>query len=249
MSEIPCDRALDSTLALLRDGYEFISKGCERHQSDIFQTRLLLQPTLCLRGAEAARIFYDTEKFIRQGAAPKRIQKTLLGEGGVQGLDGAAHQHRKRMFMALMSPERIEWLVELTHQQWRSQVRQWESEQTVVLLNAAQTVLCQAVCAWAAVPLAAAEVSLRTRDLAAMIDGSGAIRPRHWRGRQGRQRSEEWLQQVIKKVRQQVLSPAAESALFTIAWHRDLQGQLLDLKTAAVELLNVLRPTVAIARY
>lgn len=38
---------------------------------------------------------------------PGRIQKTLLGEGGVQGLDGAAHQHRKKMFMSLMGTRRI----------------------------------------------------------------------------------------------------------------------------------------------
>ena len=37
--------------------------------------------------------------------------------------------------------------------------------------------------------------------------------------------------------------------MFVIAWHRNLQGELLDRKTAAVELINVLRPTVAIGRF
>jgi fatty-acid peroxygenase len=37
--------------------------------------------------------------------------------------------------------------------------------------------------------------------------------------------------------------------LHEIAFHRDLQGRLLDLKTAAVELINVLRATVAVARF
>lgn len=33
--------------------------------------------------------------------------KTLFGEGGVQSLDGEAHQHRKAMFMALMTRARV----------------------------------------------------------------------------------------------------------------------------------------------
>jgi len=34
-----------------------------------------------------------------------------------------------------------------------------------------------------------------------------------------------------------------------IAWHRDGEGRLLDTKVARVELINVLRPTVAVARF
>lgn len=45
MSHIPEDRLFDSTLGLVFDGYEFISKKCQRYQSDIFQTRLLLEKT------------------------------------------------------------------------------------------------------------------------------------------------------------------------------------------------------------
>ncbi|CAN5746651.1 hypothetical protein BH23CYA1_BH23CYA1_21830 [soil metagenome] len=82
MSQIPTDFAPDSTLALAFNGYQFISQGCQRHQSDVFQTRLLFEKTICLKGADAAHIFYDVEKFTRQGAAPKRAQKTLFGEGG-----------------------------------------------------------------------------------------------------------------------------------------------------------------------
>lgn len=35
-------RSLDSTLALLADGYTFIAKRCRRYESDIFETRLML---------------------------------------------------------------------------------------------------------------------------------------------------------------------------------------------------------------
>ena len=54
MPEIPHDHSLDSALALACDGYVFISKRCERLKSDVFQTRLLFQKFICLRGAEEA---------------------------------------------------------------------------------------------------------------------------------------------------------------------------------------------------
>jgi fatty-acid peroxygenase len=51
----PGSARLDRTLALALDGYEFIGKRCQRHGPDLFQTRLLLQPTICVQGADAAR--------------------------------------------------------------------------------------------------------------------------------------------------------------------------------------------------
>lgn len=39
------------------------------------------------------------------------------------------------------------------------------------------------------------------------------------------------------------------SALAMVARHRDDEGRLLDVKVAAVELINLLRPTVAVARF
>ncbi|CAN7739580.1 hypothetical protein [Neorhizobium sp. LjRoot104] len=45
---------------------------------------------------------------------PKAVQKTLLGEGGVQGLDGGPHRHRKHLFMSLMSPDQIGEISQLT---------------------------------------------------------------------------------------------------------------------------------------
>lgn len=120
MPRIPREKGLDSTLALAGDPYRFISNRCRRHRSDLFETRLLLRKTICMTGPEAARLFYDPSRFVRRGATPKAIQKTLLGEGGVQGLDDGAHRHRKQMFMSLMAPKRIEQLIQLTGAEWRS---------------------------------------------------------------------------------------------------------------------------------
>src|SRR4051812_24200949 len=113
MAQIPTERYPDSTLTLLREGFPFILNRCRRLKSDIFQIRLLGMKVICLHGQEAAAIFYDPQKFIRKGAVPKRVQKTLLGENGIQTLDNAAHQHRKAMFMSLMNPGQIHKLMQL----------------------------------------------------------------------------------------------------------------------------------------
>jgi fatty-acid peroxygenase len=249
MRKIPSDRGIDNTLSLIFEGYRFISNRCDRYQSDIFQTRLLLQKTICLRGEAAAQVFYDTEKFSRQNAAPKRVQKTLLGEGGVQGLDGETHRQRKQIFMSLMTPEHMAQMTELTRQQWQVAARQWEQRDRVVLLDAAQEVLCRAVCDWSGVPLPEAEVHQRTQDLAAMIDGAGGIGLRYWRARWGRDRSEKWMKTILDRIRARELDVPENSAAHAFAWYRTPEGNLLDQHVAAVDLLNVLRPVVAIARY
>jgi fatty-acid peroxygenase len=116
MPEVPRTRMPDATLALIDDPYRFISKRCRKFGSDLFETRLMLQRATCMTGPEAARLFYDESRFIRRGAMVGRIQKTLLGKGGVQGLDDEAHRHRKQMFMSLMRPE---W-IGLAREKWRA---------------------------------------------------------------------------------------------------------------------------------
>jgi fatty-acid peroxygenase len=106
MPDMPQDSSPDATLALLRDGYDFIRNRCRELDTDVFRTRIGLEQTICMRDAEAARLFSDTERFQREGAAPSLARKTLFGEGGVQGLDGEPHRHRKAMFMSLMTPQR-----------------------------------------------------------------------------------------------------------------------------------------------
>ena len=249
MTQIPQERTIDSILALAFDGYKFISQRCQRYGSNIFQTRLLFKKTICLRGEEAAKVFYDPEKFSRKKAAPKRVQKTLFGEGGVQGMDGDPHRHRKQMFMSLMSDENIQQLADILDRQWQAEAEKWQTMDKVVFFKQARGVFCRAVCSWAGVPLPESQVKRRTEDLGAMIDASGAVGLKHWRGRLSRQRTEKWIEGIIERVRNNQLEIPEDSAAYIIANQRDLKGELLDIHTAAVELLNILRPTVAIARY
>ncbi|MFJ8582399.1 cytochrome P450 [Micromonospora sp. NPDC093277] len=246
---IPTDRSPESTLAFRREGYRFIGDRCDRHGSDIFQTRLLLQPTICLRGRPAAELFYDPARFVRHGAMPTLGQHTLTGVGGVQGLDDTAHRARKAMLLSIMTPAAIGRLGRLFDDEWRAHLPVWAKAGRVVLHDEVGRILTRAACAWAGVPLAGADVMRRTADLHAMIEAPAAIGPRHWRGLFGRRRAEQWVGDLVERVRHGGLPAPEGSALRVIAEHRDGQGRLLPRRIAAVDLLNIIRPTVAIDRF
>jgi fatty-acid peroxygenase len=249
MPQIPSTKLPDSTLALAYEGYTFISKRCDNYNSHIFQTRLLGRPTICMRGKEAARVFYDTDHFKRKGVVPKRILSTLFGVGGVQGLDGEAHRNRKQMFMKLMSSKNIDRLAELATEQWHHYAKKWEKRDEIILFEEMHKLLCEAVCKWSGVPLKKPNINLRATDFAAMIDGAGGVGLRYLKGRVARQRTERWIGSLIKQVRNGKLDPPQGSVLQVMAAHLDLNDDLLDVHTAAVEVINVLRPTLAVSRY
>ena len=201
MSTIPRDKVPDSTLALRLDGYEFILKRTRRFQSDVFRTRLMLEPFICMVGEEAARVFYDPDRFARAGATPRRARATLFGFGGIQGLDGRAHRHRKAMFLSLMTPAEIRRLSALVEELLGVYSVQWEMANRVVLHRQMREILCRAVCAWADVPLDESEVERRTDDLGELIDSPAAVGLEHWKGRLARKRSERWIGDLVELVR------------------------------------------------
>src|SRR4051794_11223154 len=97
----------DDTIPLALEGYAYIGNRCRALGKDVFETRLMLQRTICMTGTEAARVFYDGERMQREGAAPLRVQATLFGKGGVQSLDGEAHRARKELFTSLLTKESV----------------------------------------------------------------------------------------------------------------------------------------------
>lgn len=250
MTEIPRDKTFDCSLALLTNGYRFISERCERNGEDLFLTRMMLRPAVCVRGEDAARMFYHPDRFSRKLAMPPQTLMSLQDIGSVQQLKGDAHRHRKQMFMSLMSPESIKRLGDLFEEKWRARVKFWQASGTQVTLHhEVEDLLCRAVCEWTGIRLSEAEAPRRAREFSAMIDGAGAIGPRNWKGLALRHRTERWAQKLIKDVRHSPLSRAERSPLETIALYRDENGDALSTETAAVELVNILRPTVAVGRF
>ncbi|MBA4142465.1 MAG: cytochrome P450 [Nitrosospira sp.] len=237
----------DSTFSLLLDPYRFISRKCRDQDADLFQTRLLLKKTVCMTGRDAAEQFYDPRHFTRTGAAPEPILATLFGKGGVQGLDGKAHRNRKQMFISVMTPENIDQLAKLTANWWNAYLERWVLTESVVLYDELQEILTGAVCTWAGVRLKGGELSRRAKELTAMFDSAAEIGPGHLQARLARRRAENWIGNMVETIRSSGDDSEVKSPLEVVAWHRDLNGELLSPRIAAVEVLNLLRPTVAIS--
>lgn len=249
MSSIPHDPALDTTVSLLREGYEFIWNRCRRFGSDLFVARVMGKSLVCIHGHEAAELFYDASKFERGGAVPRRIVTSLFGKHAVHTLDDEAHRQRKAAFLSLMGPASLDQLIRETMRQWRLAVRRWQSADSVAVFDESQRVLAAAACTWAGVPLDPAALPARARDLARMVDAFGGVGPRLWRGKLARARTEHWITELVEDVRRGAIQGDPQSALHVMARLRDVDGELLDARTAAVEVINVIRPIVAIAWY
>lgn len=247
--QLQCMKYMDSSLLLFLEGYKFISNWGRKCQTDVFETYLMGKKVICIRGPQAAQIFYDERRFKRKNAAPMRVQKTLTGENGVQGLDGAEHRHRKMMFLSIMNPDNLAMLRKILRKQWELSSQRWESKESIVLFDEMQEMLCKVACQWAGVPLRKSEVTLRAKDLGKMIDGFGGVGPRNWEGRCARKRTESWISDIIDQIRNYQITPRIGSAAYIIAWHYDLTGNLLSKQIAAIELINIIRPIVAIATY
>nr|6FYJ_A Chain A, Fatty-acid peroxygenase [Bacillus methanolicus] len=247
INQMPREEGIDSTWRLMEEGYMYILNRRHSFNSDIFETRLLGKKAICMGGKEAAEIFYDTEKFKRKDAAPNRVVQTLFGKNGVQALDGQTHKHRKEMFMSIMSPDELEKLTDITKKQWEIAVDKWEQMDKVILYEEAKEIMCRTACQWAGVPVQENEVKRLTKNLGAMFESAAAVGLKHWLGRHARNYEEIWIEELIDRVRDGKVNPPENTTLHKFSWYRDLEGNLLDTETAAVEVINILRPIVAIA--
>ncbi|MGY3340936.1 fatty-acid peroxygenase [Streptomyces filamentosus] len=241
----------DSTLSLLSRGYAWAPALRRRHgNAQAIPTRLLGRPAVLLHGPEAVDFFYDERHVLRHGALPGPVLDTLFGQGAVHTLDGETHRVRKELFTShLMTPEGVKSLGRLAREHWLRTADGLRSGEAV-LFDEMAVALAGAVCEWSGVHCApGGEVRRLAQDCVAMVDGFATPGPRHWKARRARSRQEHHLGQVIADIREGTAgSPAGKkpTVLEAVAAHREADGSLLDRHTAAVELLNVLRPTVAI---
>lgn len=237
----------DATAEFLLLGYRFIGRACDRAGGDRADVVLLGRPTVVLRGREAARLIYNEHLFHRAGALPLRAQRTLTGVGGVQGLDGPTHRERKALFVDLLDEAAAQAIAALFVADWRERLES-RPGRAVSVLDSSSLSLCAAVSAWCGMPVAGGGLVARNRDLRAMIESAARVGPGHWVGLAARERAERGLVRLVESLRD-APSLQPDSPLARIALGRDEHGWLLSPRVAAVEVLNVLRPTVAIARF
>lgn len=247
MRKLPRERVPDSTIPFLRDPYRFISRRAQAHGEDVFEARILMQRTICMTGPDAVALFYDADRFERRGASPEPVRKTLFGEAGVQTLDGERHRRRKEMLLSILGPARIQGLVDTVVGRLRERARSWALQGQVVVYDELQDVLTEAVCAWAAMPLPPLDREGRRSQLAALFDRAGAIGRGHLVARKARRSARAWCSTIVRSIRRGSYTPPPDTVAAVIARYEEPEGRLLPVSTAAVELLNVLRPTVAVS--
>lgn len=246
IESLPRLRAPDSTLSLLREGYDFVSRRCDRLGTDGFRTRLMLRPVTCLRGPEAARAFYVPGRLTRRGAMPAQVLALLQDKGSVQTLDGAEHLNRRALFLDLMSQESLDFARRLLREEWRATARTWSGRE-VTLSREIGPILTRTALRWCGIDPADNAPGQREEELSAMVRGAAKIGPGHWRARALRRRSEAWAREQIRAAR--AGAPPPGTPLAALAYHRDPDGLALPRDVAAVELLNLLRPIVAVGRF
>jgi len=235
-------------LGVPAEGYGWLPNRRRRAPNGIVRTRLLASPVVGLSGTEAVRFFYDEDHVRRHGAVPELVRGSLFGHRAIHTTDGATHQVRRAMFLSLLTdPGGVDTLVDLATAAWDDAVASWPGRPAVVLFDEASRILTRAACAWTGVPLRPDEVAAAAGDMIAMVDGFATLGPRHWRARLARGRRERWLAALVQAVREDATREPDGSAVCAVARHREADGRLFDPQLAAVELLNIIRPTVAVS--
>ncbi|MGY1745605.1 cytochrome P450 [Blastococcus sp. SYSU D00695] len=236
---------LENSPLLFAKGYGWLPDARRARRRRTVAVRLGGLPATGIVGPDAGRFLYDEAHVLRSHALPEPVQGTLFGKGAVHTLDGDQHRVRKAMFVALLMGDRVASLVEGTTRAWDDAAAGWTGRE-IVLLDEAAEVLAGAVSRWAGIPVADEQVPALARDLLAMVDGFATGGPRHWRARRARGRREAELAVLVEDVRAGRREVPAGSAVDVVVHHRDADGELLDPRVAAVELLNVIRPTTAV---
>lgn len=239
----------DSTIPFLREGYPFISSRCDALNTDLFTSRIGLRPATFIRGGEAAELFYGKNRFTRQGAMPPTVVHLLQDQGSVQALDGDAHRQRKRAFLDLMSDEAMQRLGDTFDEQWDQAVRQLPTHKHVVLHQLAREVLTRTACQWSGIDLQDADIPRLSRELGMMVSRAGQFGPGNWYAQWRRRGTEQWATKLVEQVRSGERRPPEGTVLDVFAHYRDSNGEQLSAEIAAVEVINILRPTLAVARF
>ncbi|SPJ22240.1 cytochrome P450 [Palleronia abyssalis] len=236
----------DLTLRIARDPYRTVSRIAGKLEADAFHGKLMLADTVFLTGPDCARVFYG-EGMIRAGAAPSFLKMTLFGDSGIQSLDEAEHEKRKAMFMSFMdkgAPDRIAAQVAKALDDLAR-----KSPDRLCVQDEMERILTRVACDFAGVPLSEDDVEGRTRMLSALFEHAAPIRPTFLAAVANRKRANTWAANLISGARSGAITPPRGSALEEIASYRTVDGAPLSREVAAVELVNVVRPIVAVSCY
>jgi len=231
----------DVAVRLWRRGYDALGRERDAHGGgDVFACRLLGRRAVVVRGADGARAFYDEDVVERHGAVPAPLAGLLFGRGAVHGLDGEAHRERKRIFLGVLTPDAVADIAQRVRADLERRAGAWRGRD-VALFDELAEAYGTAMVAWAGIDCPPAEARGMARRMAAIVDGFGgapAAYPKAW---VARLRGNRWARRLVQDVRAGRRSAAPGTAVARLA------ASDLPATVAGVELLNLVRPTVAVA--
>ncbi|WP_309080539.1 cytochrome P450 [Zhihengliuella sp.] len=249
---IPHLRAPDLAPAFLSRGYTFIGWHCDRLGTNAFTGRLLGQQTLFLRGAAAAELLYTPGLFPRPGALPRSAVVLLQDRGSVQTLEGEQHRRRKLLFTSLARPGETQRLADLFDEELASALPAWRATGRIRLHDEAVRLVGRAAIRWAGIQTDDTDMDRRAAELGAMVEHAGSVGPMNWAARLRRRGTEAWARTLISRTRHHLDASGSVDGTFpldVVASHVEADGERLDEAVAAIELLNLLRPIVAVSRF
>lgn len=229
---------------IARDPYRAISRVADRLGADAFRGRLMLGDTVFLTGSENARLFYSDD-MTRQGAAPWFLKQTLFGRGGLQGLAGEEHQRRKALFLGFMTRDVPDQLAAAFTDEL-DRLAEARRDKVVVQDEMAR-ILTRVACTWAGVPGSHPET--HAGMLSDLFEHAAPFKLTFAKGVAARRKANAWAGDLVAGTRSGNIRPRQGSPLDEIATYRTVTGEPLGREVGAVELLNVIRPIVAVSAF
>ena len=250
---VPKDRGIDNSLKIMKEGYEYVPARMKKFNTNIFETRVLGGKTaVVISGKDAAELFYDNDKTERKGTLPKRVVKTLFGKGAIHTTTGKKHIDRKALFMSLMTDENLAYLRKITRIYWFQNIEHMQYKQKVNVYEEATELLTKVGLRWAGIVDHPENIQKMADDMNKMIDSFSAIGSLYGgyrEAKKARARVEQFLEDQITAVRKGKIHPEKGTALYEFSHWEDMNGKPMDARLCAVDLMNVIRPLVAINKF
>jgi fatty-acid peroxygenase len=198
--------------------------------SDISSVRLLFRNAFCIRGAEAARLFYGSEGLIEQCGDPPRIEQYEC----LFPIDN------KLTLENLAAYIKLEWLDSLPG---------WIARGSVIMQNEMEYLLCKATYKWLGFDISNSSARLRTHEFSEILKGRRTAGPDSWHGNKQRRRAEFWASGLIHEVRNGTVVLGKTSALAQAAWHRNSNGELYTSGWVGRKLVDTILSVIESSRF
>lgn len=249
---IPKDKTWDSTINLFREGSSFISNRCDQLKSDIFQTRVMFQSVICMRGQGAADFFHAAEHLSHQSQqAPFFVKNLIQDLHSFLLLEESSPNIRHDLLMSLITPRSLDFLAIYFTEVWHHRMKAWRKFKQINLFSEMNRILTITACQWLGIELSEEEIALRVEELSVLAHEYSDPTLNLWKLIRLRSRCTQWATKLIHSVR---LGPQPSledySPLHAIADFKETSNKnTLPEPIAAAEIIHILMSIVSLSRH